>query len=434
MNSSLSPSVSISSPMTISTTDLTIEQRRIVEWGDGPVVVIAGAGTGKTRVIVERVRHLLETHDGPPARAAPRPDLQRQGRRRARARGSSRPSGSRPPRRMTVSNFHSFCQRVLTEHAADAGLPAAPGRPRRRRPGAAAPRHRPGPRPRLPRDRLLDAGQHRQLHQSLQGRARPPADFDAFVAERAPRLRGALRRLRGGRRAARDRRATSSRSASVRGAYAGVRANERAEARGEEPRLRPGRRREGRRPRGPPNDRRRRQRPRPRTGSPPRTTPRIDALAATYVVDGAALEVLRLTELADRLPRLRGRSWRGAARSTSASRSPPSRSCSRPGPTSCAATSASTATSWSTSSRTPTSPRSSSSSCSAGRPIGPTTSWSSATTTSRSIGSGAPASPPSPSSSARFAPTAGARPDGAAARPAAAPAARAELPLGAATS
>ena len=39
---------------------LTPEQRRIVEWGDGPLVVIAGAGTGKTRVIVERVRYLLE--------------------------------------------------------------------------------------------------------------------------------------------------------------------------------------------------------------------------------------------------------------------------------------------------------------------------------------------------------------------------------------
>ena len=37
------------------------EQRRIVEWGDGPVEVIAGAGTGKTRVIVERVRHLLDS-------------------------------------------------------------------------------------------------------------------------------------------------------------------------------------------------------------------------------------------------------------------------------------------------------------------------------------------------------------------------------------
>ena len=40
---------------------LTREQREIVETGDGPMVVIAGAGTGKTRVIVERVRWLLET-------------------------------------------------------------------------------------------------------------------------------------------------------------------------------------------------------------------------------------------------------------------------------------------------------------------------------------------------------------------------------------
>src|SRR3954471_19156698 len=46
------------------TRDLTPEQRRIVEWGDGPAVVIAGAGTGKTRVIVERVKYLLEHQDG----------------------------------------------------------------------------------------------------------------------------------------------------------------------------------------------------------------------------------------------------------------------------------------------------------------------------------------------------------------------------------
>jgi superfamily I DNA/RNA helicase len=53
--------------MTVSTVArdfLTTDQGRIVEWGGGPVVVIAGAGTGKTRVIVERVRWLLETREG----------------------------------------------------------------------------------------------------------------------------------------------------------------------------------------------------------------------------------------------------------------------------------------------------------------------------------------------------------------------------------
>jgi superfamily I DNA/RNA helicase len=46
------------------TTRLTESQRRIVEWGDGRAVVIAGAGSGKTRVIVERVRWLLEAKGG----------------------------------------------------------------------------------------------------------------------------------------------------------------------------------------------------------------------------------------------------------------------------------------------------------------------------------------------------------------------------------
>jgi DNA helicase II / ATP-dependent DNA helicase PcrA len=37
-------------------------QQRAIEHGDGPLLVVAGAGTGKTRVIVERIRNLLETN------------------------------------------------------------------------------------------------------------------------------------------------------------------------------------------------------------------------------------------------------------------------------------------------------------------------------------------------------------------------------------
>jgi len=113
------------------TAALTPDQRQIVEWGDGPLVMIAGAGTGKTRVIVERVRWLLEAKGGEDQseRLLPEQILVLTYNVNAARELSDRIEAAIGPAvraRLSVSNFHAFGQRILTESATDADLPARP--------------------------------------------------------------------------------------------------------------------------------------------------------------------------------------------------------------------------------------------------------------------------------------------------------------------
>src|SRR5688572_32021297 len=103
---------------------LTKEQRSAVEWGSGPLMVLAGAGTGKTTVVVERVRHLLRTQPD----LAPENILVLTYNVRAAAELIERLEqllGLETASRLWVHNFHSFGNRILTDHRADLGLTAS---------------------------------------------------------------------------------------------------------------------------------------------------------------------------------------------------------------------------------------------------------------------------------------------------------------------
>ncbi|HYL64498.1 MAG TPA: ATP-dependent DNA helicase [Candidatus Methylomirabilis sp.] len=92
-------------------------QRRAIEHGEGPLLVIAGAGTGKTRVITERIRHLLES-DGTLSGEnilGLTFTLKAAAEMKARVVKSSGERG----KGVTLKTFHAFCESLLKDVDAD---------------------------------------------------------------------------------------------------------------------------------------------------------------------------------------------------------------------------------------------------------------------------------------------------------------------------
>ena len=88
-------------------------QRRAITHGAGPLLVIAGAGTGKTRVITERIRHLLESD----ASLLSENILGLTFTNKAAAEMKSRvikTVGERG-KDVVLATFHSFCEMILKE-------------------------------------------------------------------------------------------------------------------------------------------------------------------------------------------------------------------------------------------------------------------------------------------------------------------------------
>ncbi len=88
-------------------------QRRAITHGEGPLLVIAGAGTGKTRVITERIRHLLQSDDSLSGENILGLTFTNKAAGEMKAR-VVRATGERG-KNVTLATFHAFCESLLKE-------------------------------------------------------------------------------------------------------------------------------------------------------------------------------------------------------------------------------------------------------------------------------------------------------------------------------
>ena len=101
-------------------TTLNPAQRQAAETTEGPVLILAGAGTGKTRVITFRVARLVQKGVGPGhilavtfTNKAAREMQERV--RQLLGRVAKSEDGEKPAR-PTICTFHSLCVRILRQH------------------------------------------------------------------------------------------------------------------------------------------------------------------------------------------------------------------------------------------------------------------------------------------------------------------------------
>lgn len=100
--------------------DLNDEQRRAVTHTEGPLLIVAGAGTGKTTVITRRIAWLIATE-----KCATDEILALTFTEKAAAEMEERVDRLLPYGYVDlwISTFHGFCEKILRRHGLDIGLP-----------------------------------------------------------------------------------------------------------------------------------------------------------------------------------------------------------------------------------------------------------------------------------------------------------------------
>jgi len=95
------------------------QQKEAVKHGEGPLLIIAGAGTGKTTVITERIKWLVSSEKAKPAEILALTFTDKAAREMEERVDIAMPYGYTD---MWISTFHSFCDRVLRQEVLQIGL------------------------------------------------------------------------------------------------------------------------------------------------------------------------------------------------------------------------------------------------------------------------------------------------------------------------
>ncbi|MCX8008698.1 MAG: ATP-dependent helicase [Patescibacteria group bacterium] len=95
------------------------EQIKAIEHGDGPLMIIAGAGTGKTTVITERIRYLILSGKAKPQEILALTFTEKASHEMEERVDQALPYGIV---QLWISTFHSFCDRILRNDGIHIGI------------------------------------------------------------------------------------------------------------------------------------------------------------------------------------------------------------------------------------------------------------------------------------------------------------------------